>query len=441
LRGWRREGGGNLKWRNLRVVQRLVTGAENANGDYAMEKTSTANAAASAFTDAAWFDPIEEALRGRIKEFIEDLVEEEATAVLGRDRYERGSKVGYRNGTRQRQLLGSFGPVELSLPRVRLTGAAGKSEEWHSAVVPRYARMTRQVEALIASAYLSGTNTRRVKRALGALFKGAVGKDVVSRAWRKLKVDWEAWGRRDLAGEGIVRLILDGTVVKVRLDRKATHISLLVVLGIRDDGQKVLLSIRNMGGESEAAWRVVFDDLIARGLPTPRFLIIDGGAGMHKALSALWPEVPTQRCTVHKHRNLLAHAPEAMHDELSSDYNDMIYGASAKEIEARRRAFLRKWRLKCPAVAASLEEAGAHLFTFTRLPDSQWKSARTTNAIERLHEEFKRRIKTQTVLPSAETAVMLFWALLASGQINMRKIDGWKTLPETLAPQSIDLAA
>ena len=97
-------------------------------------------------------------------------------------------------------------------------------------------------------------------------------------------------------------------------------------------------------------------------------------------------------------------------------------------MEAKRKAFLRKWRLKCPGVADSLEEAGERLFAFPRLPPSQWKSARTTNAIERLHEEFKRRIKTQTVLPSAETAAMLFWALLASGQITMRKVDGWQTL-------------
>jgi putative transposase len=183
----------------------------------------------------------------------------------------------------------------------------------------------------------------------------------------------------------------------------------------------------------------VLDDLIARGLRSPEFLIIDGAAGLEKALAALWPEVPTQRCTVHKHRNLLAHAPDALH--ASADYTDMIYGKTAKEIEARRRAFLRKWRLKCRAVADSLEEAGERLFTFTRLPESQWKSARTTNAIERLHEEFKRRIKTQTVLPSAETAAMLFWALVASGQITMRKVDGWQTLPEKLTAQCIDLAA
>src|ERR1700681_986497 len=147
------------------------------------------------------------------------------------------------------------------------------------------------------------------------------------------------------------------------------------------------------------------------------------------------------RCTVHKHRNLLAHAPERLHDEITADYNDMIYATTAEEIAVRRKAFIRKWRLKHRAVADSLEEAGDRLFTFARLPPSQWRSVRTTNAIERLHEEFKRRIKTQTVLPSAETAAMLFWALLASGQINMRKVDGWQTLATKPIDQPIDLAA
>jgi putative transposase len=237
-------------------------------------------------------------------------------------------------------------------------------------------------------------------------------------------------------------LILDGTVVRVRLDRRATCISLLVVLGVRRDGQKVLLSVKNMGGESEAAWRSILDDLVARGLRTPEFLITDGAAGLERALVAVWPDVPAQRCTVHKHRNLLAHAPDALHEEVTADYTDMIYAESAKEVEQRRRAFLRKWRLRCPAVANSLEEAGDRLFVFLRLPSSQWKSARTTNAIERLHEEFRRRIKTQTVLPSAETAAMLFWALLASGQITMRKVDGWQTLTQPLATAvPVDLAA
>ena len=356
-----------------------------------------------------WIDPIETEVRGRVREFIEELIREELDAALARPRYGRQAKssdeadgaagvVGHRHGSRTRTLMGTFGKVEIDVPRARLHAADGKTTEWRSSALRAYQRRTLAADALIAGAYLAGTNTRRVRRALAALFCGAVGKDTVSRVWRKVKSDWDA------------------------------------------DGQKVLLAIKSMGGESGEAWRAVLDDLVKRGLRRPEFLIVDGASGLDKAIAAVWDGAPVQRCTVHKHRNLLAHAPERLHEEITADYTDMIYAATPKEIEARRKAFIRKWRLKHRAVADSLEEAGDRLFTFTRLPPSQWRSVRTTNAIERLHEEFKRRIKTQTVLPSAETAAMLFWALLASGQISMRKVDGWQTLATKLIDQPIDLA-
>ena len=377
-----------------------------------MEET-TATTETQPFLSEGWFDPLETAVRGRIRGFIEEMLEAELHAALQRGRYDRhGTTRGHRHGHRARQLVGTFGRVTLSVLR-----------------------------ALIAGAYLSGTNTRRVRRALGALFGGAIGKDVVSRAWHKVQTDWEAWQKRDLAGDNIVRLILDGTVVRVRLDRKATSLSVLVALGVRRDGQKVLLALRNMGGESEAAWRALLDDLVARGLAAPELVIVDGASGLEKAIAALWNDVPVQRCTVHKHRNLLAHAPKKLYDEISADYADMIYANTAQEVEAKRKAFLRKWRLRCRPVADSLEEAGKKLFTFLRFPPEQWKSIRTTNAIERLHEEFKRRIKTQCLLPCAETACMLFWALLASGQINLRRVDGWDTFHVPPAERTIDLAA
>ena len=397
-----------------------------------------------------WFDPIEAEVRGRARQFIEELIRGELDEALARPRYgrskaaadeERAGVAGHRHGSRTRSLTGTFGPIEIAVPRARLETPDGRTTEWHSSALRAYQRRTLAADALIANCYLAGTNTRRVRRALAALFGGAVGKDTVSRAWRKAKTDWDAWNARPLADEPIVRLILDGTVVRVRLDRKATSISLLVVIGVRADGQKVLLAIKSMGGESADAWRTVLDDLVTRGLRRPKFLIVDGAPGLDKAIAAVWDGVPVQRCTVHKHRNLLAHAPERLHEEITADYNDMVYAATCEDISARRKAFLRKWRLKHRAVADSLEEAGDRLFTFTRLPPSQWRSVRTTNAIERLHEEFKRRIKTQTVLPSADTAAMLFWALLASGQINMRKVDGWQTLATKPIDQPIDLAA
>jgi len=152
----------------------------------------------------------------------------------------------------------------------------------------------------------------------------------------------------------------------------------------------------------------------------PEVVIVNSVAGLEVALVALQSEyLPVQRCTIHKHRNLLGHAPKHMHDELADGYDNMIYADTAAEIEKKRKAFMPKWHLKCLAVADSLDEAGNRLFTFTRLEPSQWKSTRTTNAIELLNEEFRRRIKTQTVLPCAETVPMLPRALIASGQFQM----------------------
>ena len=153
------------------------------------------------------------------------------------------------------------------------------------------------------------------------------------------------------------------------------------------------------------------------------------------------PEAPVQSCTVHKERNLLAHAPKHLYDEIKADCTDMKYAEDANAVSAKRKAFLAKWRLRCREVAVSLEEAGDRLFTFLRYPPEQWRSLRTTNAVERLHEEFKRRIKTQCALPLAETAAMLFWALVISGQITMRRVDGWQSLEQAPLNQPVDLAA
>src|ERR1700729_2272978 len=277
-----------------------------------------------------WFDPIETGLRDRVREFIHAMIEGELDLALSRPRYARHTKLpsgeaegvagggGHRHGHRSRSLLGSFGQVEIEVPRARLNTPDGKTTEWKSKALRAYQRRTLVADPLIAGAYLAGTNTGRVRR-----------------VWRKVKSDWDAWNARSLAEEPIVRLILDGTVVRVRLDRKATSISLLVILGVRADGQKVLLAIKSMGGESAEAWRTVLDDLIKRGLRRPEFLIVDGAPGLEKAIAAVWDGVPVQRCTVHKHRNLLASAPERLHEEIGADYNDMIYVGTREEIAAQ----------------------------------------------------------------------------------------------------------
>ncbi len=210
-----------------------------------------------------------------------------------------------------------------------------------------------------------------------------------------------------------------------------------------------------MDGESTAAWRRFLDDRDASGPKRPECAIVpshrlrrnqrpgDGWRpGLEAALVALWGEdLPSRGCPVRTHRNLLGEAPKHMQDELTEDHRDVTDAETAAGIETRRKAFLRKWRLRCGVVADGLDEAGDRLFTFARPGPSHWTSARTTTAIERSNGDFRRRITTRTNLPCARTAPMLLRALQASEQIRMRKVDDRETLSQPPQPMPLDRAA
>jgi putative transposase len=282
-----------------------------------------------------------------------------------------------------------------------------------------------------------------VKRALFGLFQGAVGKDVVSRAWRKVKVDWDAWCARSLAEEDIVRLILDGTVIRTRLDKKATNISVLAAIGVRRDGQKILLSIRHMGGESTAAWRQFLDDLDARGLKRPDFVIVDGAPGLEAALTALWgDELPIQRCTVHKHRNLLGHAPKHMHDELTEDYRDMIYA------DDRRRGGDPPQGVPAqmaPQVPGRGRQPRGSRGAAVRLHPPR-SVAMEVGPDHQRHRAPERGVPTPHQDPDrAALRRDRAHAALGAARLRpdpaMRKVDGWETLSQPIEPLPLDLAA
>ena len=231
-------------------------------------------------------------------------------------------------------------------------------------------------------------------------------------------------------------------VVRTRLDHKATTVSVLVALGGRRDGQKLLLALQHMAGERTAAWRQFLENLDERGLPQPALVSIDGAPGLAAAVTALQGEdLPIQRCTVHQHRNLLAHMPKRLHEAWNGDDQEMIHAPSAADMQECRKAFLSKWRLKCRAGAASVAEADGRLFCFTRLHPALWTAVRTTNAIAQHNREFRRRITTRTLLPYAETIPMLFRAPLAPIQIQMDKVDGWAHLYQPIQPFTLGLAA
>jgi putative transposase len=384
-------------------------------------------------------DSIEQVMRERIRKTIEFLVEEELDAALGAAKSERAGakRTGYRHGSRERQLTTSLGRTTIAMPRARLVGENDSSTEWHSRMIPRYQRRTERVDEAIVGVYLSGTNTRRLRGALSPLLRGApLSKDAISRLVGRLREDFETWSKRDLTEERIVYLFLDGWYPRVRIGKKRVRVPVLVTLGTCADGRRVILDLRIAGEESEASWSEVVRSLIARGVGLPRMAVIDGNPGLETALRAAWPKIDIQRCTNHKLWNLLSKAPAHLREELAEDYRRMIYGEDCAAVEKASVAFVRKWRLRCKAVVASLEEAGEELFTFLRYPSSQWKSLRTTNALERINEEFRRRTKTQASLPSEDAVLLLLFGLLRSGQIVLRRIVGFQDMPSVVSKKS-----
>ena len=211
---------------------------------------------------------------------------------------------------------------------------------------------------------------------------------------------WEAWQKRDLAGEGIVRLILDGTVVKVRLDKKATAISLLLALGIRRDGQKVALAIKKLGGESEAAWRAVLDDLVVRGMGRPELVTWTAARAWRPPWPSLWDDAPSNaaRCT---RSEPPAHAPKHLHEEVKAEFNDMVHAKTAADVRLSARPSWPSgscaagrsppaWKRPASAVHIPALSARAVALLRTKTPSSGCT------------RKFKRRIKTQCLLPCAE---------------------------------------
>jgi transposase-like protein len=219
-----------------------------------------------------------------------------------------------------------------------------------------------------------------------------------------------------LGEEKIVYVYLDAIYPKVRSGGKVVSLAVLVALGVRENGEKVLLSLMSAGAESAEGWQMLLEDLAGRKMGRPRLAISDGNAGLAEALQRQWPGVAQQRCTVHKLRNLLAKAAKHTHEAVREDYHRIVYAADLEAAQKAREAFLGKWRKPCPGVAASLEEAGENLLTFYRFPPSQWLALRTSNAIERMQLEFRRRVKTQAALPSEGSVLRVFFGLWVSGQ-------------------------
>lgn len=377
-----------------------------------------------------WRESLEALIRERSRELIEEILEGEVEEALGAGRSERRpQRSGYRHGLKARTLATRSGKLELKVPRARLLDGEGNEREWQSQLVPRYRRSTAEVEQTVVGIYLSGGNTRRIKNAVAPLLSGApLSKSSVSRLVGRLEHSYQQWAQRDLSQEEVVVLYLDAIYPLLRNASRVIKQPVLLALGVRRDGHKVLLGMMTAGGESADGWQLLLRDLVGRGLKPPPLMISDGNKGLKAAAERVWGQLPHQRCTVHKLCNLQAKAPKHCREELKRDYNAIVYAVSPAEAEQARQRFLNKWRKLCPSVAASLEEAGDDLLTFWRFPVELHESIRGTNIIERMNQEFRRRVKTQGPLPSEAAVLRLFFGLLFSGNLKMRRIRGYRHL-------------
>jgi putative transposase len=393
-----------------------------------MQETSTSPATIFQFRQ-----DIEAQFRRHIREALDVALAEELAAALGSNRHERtDGRRGYRNGSVERNLTTSDGARTVIVPRGRIAGRDDTTTEFHSQLLPRYARRTREVDEAILGCYLGGVNSRRIRTALKPLLgERHLSKSAVSRIVGRLKTLFATWQDRDLSTERYAVIFLDGFHLKVRLAKRVVSVPVLAALGVAEDGQKCLLQLRVAASEAEVTWGAVVTDLQQRGLAAPLLLVVDGNGGLKNALKQ-WEGVRIQRCTTHKLENLKAHCPPHARPEMKRDYDRIIYAEDGLAARAAYDAFAKKWSTLCPAVAKSLHEAGLELLTFYAFPNETWKSIRTTNLIENLNREFRRRTKTQASFSTEAAALTVLYGLVAFGQIQLRKIDGHTKLPSFL---------
>jgi putative transposase len=375
-----------------------------------------------------------ELIHAAVRRAIEVAVDEELTAALGARPYERGDgRRGDRHGTKPRTRTGPTGLLALTVPRASLFTPTGV-REWASTLLPRDQRRLREVHEAVVGVYLAGGNTRRLRGALTPLRKGApLSKSAVSRIVGTLKAELEAWRTRSLAALEVLGLSLDAFALRVRSAGKVGSVPVLGVVAVLTDGQKPLVALELCpGGETFEAWQGCLDDLVARGLGAPVWTVIDGHPGLRKAVGLVWPRALVQRCCVHTLRNLARKAPKHALAAIRADVHRLVYAESLAAARAASTAFERKWTPRCPGVVRRRQEGGEERLTCFQFPKRQWTTLRPTNVIERLHEEFRRRVKTQGAWPTEDAAVVVLFGLVVSGQIRLRRLDGWRQIPAVL---------
>ena len=344
-------------------------------------------------------------LRGIVERALQAILEEEMTAHLGAARYERADgRTGYRNGAKPRTLTTRVGTIELRVPQDR----AGT---FSTELFARYQRSEQALVTALMEMYLQGVSTRNVAAITEELCGTSFSKSQVSALVGRLDPELADWRGRALTGAAYPYLVVDARYEHARVDGRVVSLGVLVVAGVRDDGRREVLAVEEADTESEATYQDLFQRLKERGLRGVEVVTSDDHRGLRSAIERHFQGASWQRCQVHFARNLLGVVGAKHRARLGEDLRGVFAAATAAQARAAARACAQGWRASHPRVAAKLEEEIEDCLACYAFPAAHRPRIRTTNGLERLNQELKRRTRVVLIFPSRAALLRLVTAL------------------------------
>jgi len=369
--------------------------------------------------------PLDALVRLGARYMLQVALEEEVEEFLGRAHYQRGRRrcQGWRNGYEPGKVKTAEGKLDLALPRVR------ESEEpFHSRLVPFFRGGSDGLGRLVRAMYVRGLSTRDVEGMfLEVLGQPVLSKSGVSRIAAQLQADFDAWRKRNLSQLRVVYLFLDAIYLALRQGTDEKE-GVLCAYGILESGKKVLLHLALGSRESHEAWLTFLHDLTARGLNEPLLVVSDKHKALRRAVREVFPHAFRQPCLAHKTRNILCKLPRKAQKEMKLLLHHVFRAPSYHEGMERGKELIARFQGMYPSAMECLGEDLGECLTYLKFPEAHWKAIRTTNLLERLFGEGRRRTKVVPRFPTESSGLRLLFATLITASRSWR---GVKMTPDT----------
>jgi transposase-like protein len=351
-------------------------------------------------------DHLGELVRGTVEETLNAMLDAEADALCGAQRYERSpDRIDTRAGHYNRKFHTKAGEVDLKVPKLR-------RQTFETAIIERYKRRETSVEEALMEMYLAGVSVRRVEDITEALWGTRVSSGTVSKLNKKVYQHIEAWRNRPIEGE-YPYVYLDGIVLKRSWAGEIKNVSVLVAIGVDQDGYRKILGVQEGHKEDKSGWGSFLEHLKTRGLKGVRLVISDACMGLIESVAEYYPEADWQRCTVHFYRNVFSHVPRNKTREVAAMLKAIHAQESREAAELKAANVVDQLRgMRLGKAAELVESKIAETLTYYAYPSTHWIKLRTNNPMERIMREIRRRTRVVGAFPDGESAVMLVGARL-----------------------------